>query len=118
MLTRSAHTVTLVSTGHEVLARMATEHFDVILMDLQMPELDGLETTQRIRADEAASGKHQAIIALTANALVGDRERCLAAGMDAYVAKPFSRQELLQALAKVIETGTGALRENSPAYKA
>ncbi|SDH60882.1 ATP-binding protein [Propionivibrio dicarboxylicus] len=118
MLSRSAHTVTLVGTGNEVLAQLAKAHFDVILMDLQMPELDGLETTQRIRAEEAASGKHQPIIALTADALVGDKERCIAAGMDGYVAKPFSRQELLQTLANVIDAAKTATREDAGAYKA
>lgn len=78
---------------------IAREPFDVILMDVQMPEMDGLEATAAIRGNQLASGVHTPIIAMTAHALKGDRERCLQAGMDGYVAKPIRPQDLYQALA-------------------
>jgi CheY-like chemotaxis protein len=77
---------------------LARESFDVILMDVQMPGMDGFEVTGRIRKKEENTGTHQPIIAMTAHALAGDRERCLAAGMDDYVAKPIRRAELTEAL--------------------
>jgi signal transduction histidine kinase/CheY-like chemotaxis protein len=85
--------------GEQALERMALRHYDVVLMDCLMPGIDGLETTRRWRESEART--HQSpvpIIALTASAVVGDREKCLAAGMDGYLTKPFERQELVVAL--------------------
>lgn len=86
---------TVASNGLRALEVLAAPHsYDMVLMDCQMPELDGLEATQRIRASEAAGDRHVPIIALTANAIVGDRETCLAAGMDDFVSKPFRLEEL------------------------
>jgi len=91
-------TCKIVNNGNEVLELMETEDFDCILMDCQMPELDGLKTTREIRKREAQSdaqaSKHTHIIAMTANALLGDRERCLDAGMDDYMAKPIRFAEV------------------------
>ena len=95
LLEKEGHTVTVVGDGEAAVAISEEEEFDVILMDVQMPNLDGLEATRSIRARERESGRHVPIIALTAHALKGDRERCLEAGMDAYVAKPVQKQELL-----------------------
>jgi signal transduction histidine kinase/CheY-like chemotaxis protein len=95
ILKKTGHTVTLAQNGREVLAAMATGHFDLILMDMQMPELGGAETMAIIREREAAAGGHIPIIALTAHAMKGDREMCLRAGADGYIAKPLSPQDLL-----------------------
>ena len=86
-----------VPTGHEALAILAEEPFDLVLMDCQMPELDGYETTARIRHQERDESRLP-IIAMTAHALPGDREKCLAAGMDDYISKPFREQDLLRLL--------------------
>ena len=77
---------------------VATQPFDLVLMDVQMPVLDGLEATAQIRAREADSGAHVPIVAMTAHALKGDRQRCLTAGMDGYVAKPIRPRDLFQAI--------------------
>ena len=94
MLEKMGHQVAVAANGLEALEFWQRSEFDLIFMDVQMPELDGFETTQRIRAEETSTGKHIHIIAMTANAMAGDSERCLAAGMDDYVSKPISRQAL------------------------
>jgi CheY-like chemotaxis protein len=104
-------TVEVVKTGRETLAALKKGTFDVILMDLQMPELDGFEATAAIREDEKNTGKHMPIVAVTAHAMKGDRERCLAAGMDGYIAKPIQSKELYAEIERV--TGTLA-RESAP----
>ncbi len=98
VLKRDGHKVTLASDGQQVLEVLKDNSFDVILMDAQMPRLDGLETTSVIRRQEAqaGTGQHIPIIAITAHALQGDREKCLAAGMDEYLAKPVKSGKLLQ----------------------
>jgi CheY-like chemotaxis protein len=96
VLKRDGHHVTLASDGQQVLAALQNGAFDVILMDAQMPRLDGLETTAVIRQREANTNDHIPIIAITAHALQGDREKCLAAGMDEYLAKPVKSGKLLQ----------------------
>jgi signal transduction histidine kinase/BarA-like signal transduction histidine kinase len=98
ILSKSGHRVTIAANGFEALDRLAEQTFDVALMDVQMPELDGLETTRRIREREAVDGTHLPIIALTASALVGDKDSCTAAGMDDYLTKPVQRRELMQLL--------------------
>ena len=90
--------------GKEAVARVRAEQFDVVFMDCQMPEMDGFEATRVIRADERASGRHIAIIALTADALTGDREKCLNAGMDDYVNKPFKPEQITEILKKWAKT--------------
>jgi signal transduction histidine kinase/DNA-binding response OmpR family regulator len=99
MLEKRGHYVLAVENGRKVLETLENEPtFDVVLMDLQMPELDGFETTAAIREKERESGDHIPIIALTAHAMKGDRERCLARGMDGYVSKPIQMSELMGAL--------------------
>jgi two-component system sensor histidine kinase/response regulator len=104
ILGQAGYSVTSVSNGEEALQRWHAQRFDIIVMDVQMPVLDGLEATRRIRRIEADEGRdaRTPIIGLTANALKGDREQCLGAGMDDYIAKPMHNDELLAALARVL----------------
>jgi PAS domain S-box-containing protein len=98
LLEKRGHRVVVASTGLEALQALEKESFDLVLMDVQMPEMDGLEATATIREKEKSSGLHQAVVALTAHAMKGDREKCLAAGMDGYLTKPIRPQELDQLL--------------------
>ncbi|MCP3961083.1 MAG: response regulator [bacterium] len=103
ILAGEGHTSVTAANGREALAAYDEGEFDLILMDVQMPELCGLETTMEIRRREAASGRHTPIVALTAGAMKGDRERCLEAGMDAYVAKPLEPEVLLELMERLGE---------------
>jgi two-component system, sensor histidine kinase and response regulator len=94
MLERRGHEVTVASNGNEALAALAGHSFDLVLMDVQMPEMDGLEATAAIRNRERRTGVYQPIIAMTALAMKGDRERCLAVGIDGYITKPIQAEEL------------------------
>jgi CheY-like chemotaxis protein len=98
LLEKWGHTVVVAANGKKALTAWESEVFDLILMDVQMPEMSGLETTAAIRERERTTGKHLPIIAMTAHALKGDRERCLAAGMDAYVTKPIDPKKLSAAI--------------------
>jgi signal transduction histidine kinase/DNA-binding response OmpR family regulator len=94
LLRRRGHDVTVASNGREALEALDRAAFDVVLMDVQMPEMGGFEATAAIRARERETGGHLRIVAMTAHAMTGDRERCLAAGMDGYMAKPIDHQIL------------------------
>jgi CheY-like chemotaxis protein len=94
LLMRRGHDVTVAANGLETLAALDQELFDIVLMDVQMPEMGGLEATAAIREREQKSGGHIRIVAMTAHAMTGDRERCLAAGMDDYMSKPIDQQKL------------------------
>jgi len=96
ILSKRGHTVTAVENGKLAVQAVEAQNFDVVLMDVQMPEMDGFEATAMIRQNEQASGRHLPIIAMTAHAMKGDRESCLAAGMDGYISKPIRAQELLE----------------------
>ncbi|MBN8420823.1 MAG: response regulator [Verrucomicrobia bacterium] len=96
MLEKRGHVVSLAANGREAIDRCDKETFDAILMDVHMPGINGYEATARIRKTEKSTGRHVPIIAMTANAMKGDRERCLAAGMDDYIAKPLRSAELFQ----------------------
>jgi signal transduction histidine kinase/DNA-binding response OmpR family regulator len=95
-LERRGHIVTLAQNGHEAVALAARERFDLILMDVQMPEMDGYEATAAIREMERRTGSHSPILAITAHAMKSDHTRCLAAGMDGYISKPIHLKELIQ----------------------
>jgi signal transduction histidine kinase/DNA-binding response OmpR family regulator len=101
LLERAGHTVTIAGTGREVIEMVRRENFDVVLMDLQMPEMDGLEATGNIRQMENSTGKHLPIVAMTAHAMPGNREQCLEAGMDAYLSKPVEASVLLRVIEEV-----------------
>ncbi len=95
MLEKRGHTVMAVENGLEALQAVQVQRFDLVLMDLQMPEMDGFAATSAIRALEKVTGAHLPIVAMTARAMKGDRECCLQAGMDGYVAKPINPKELI-----------------------
>jgi CheY-like chemotaxis protein len=98
ILRKAGHDVTICRTGAQALAVLAEATFDLVLMDCQMPEMDGWTATREIRRREAGTRRHQVVIALTASAMAGDREECLRSGMDDYLAKPFRAMDLLGAL--------------------
>ena len=98
VLEKWGHTVTVVGDGRAALSAVSREAFDLVLMDVQMPQMDGLRATTEIRESERHTGGHVPIVAMTARTMAGDRERCLEAGMDAYVGKPFELEELFRVL--------------------
>jgi signal transduction histidine kinase/CheY-like chemotaxis protein len=107
ILGKSGHRVRVAGSGEEALEILAARPFDLVLMDVQLPGIDGLETVRRIRAAAGAAYAGVPVVALTANAMAGDRERCLAAGMDDYLAKPVRRAELLAAIARLAGAAAG-----------
>ena len=107
--------VTLAANGQEALDAFSAGSYDVVLMDCQLPVMDGFEATAAIRQRELGTGRHQAIVALTANAMQGDQERCLAAGMDDYLAKPFEREQLRAILQKWLPKRSAIPAAASPA---
>ncbi len=111
LLEKRGHEVTAVDNGLQAVQAAQKESYDVILMDVQMPVMDGLEATATIRDFERSSGEHVPIVALTAHAMKGDRERCLEAGMDAYVSKPFQAEELFATLEQLVNFAEAARKE-------
>jgi len=107
LLEKHQHSVVVASNGNEAIAALASNQFDVVLMDVEMPEMDGLEATVVIRTQERQTGEHVPIIAMTAHAMKGDRDRCLAAGMDEYVSKPIRTQQLFDTLRSILQDGNG-----------
>jgi signal transduction histidine kinase/CheY-like chemotaxis protein len=102
LLEKQGHAVRVVGNGREAVAALDGRAFDVILMDVQMPEMNGYDATAAIRRQEQALGTHIPIIALTANAIKGDRERCLEAGMDGYISKPVRAEDVFEALDRLV----------------
>jgi CheY-like chemotaxis protein len=100
-LEEQGHSVVVARNGLQAVEKFHDEEFDFILMDVHMPEMDGLEATRLIRQRELSTGRRIPIIAMTASAMDGDRERCLESGMDDYVSKPMQTDELFAALARV-----------------
>ena len=110
ILQKAGHSAVAVGNGREALAALKREDFDLVLMDVQMPEMDGFEATCAIREEEAQTGRHVPIVAMTAHAIKGDRERCLEAGMDDYVSKPVQKTELFRAIQAVTAAGNCATK--------
>lgn len=102
LIEKRGHSVTVAEDGRQALAALEKQTFDLILMDVQMPHMDGLEATRHIRQREQLTGAHIPIIAMTAHAMKGDREDCLAAGMDGYISKPVKVEELFEAIEKYV----------------
>ncbi len=105
LLKRWGHTVTVANNGREAVTLAAQRAFDLILMDVQMPVMDGMEATALIQRQQVQTGQHVPIIAMTAHAMKGDKERCLAAGMDGYVSKPVRPNDLLAAMLSFFTPG-------------
>jgi two-component system sensor histidine kinase/response regulator len=103
LLAPYGHTVEVANNGTEAVRKWSSQQFDLVLMDVQMPEMDGLEATRAIRAAEQADGRHTPILALTAHAIKGDRELCLETGMDAYISKPVRAPELYGAIEQLLK---------------
>jgi two-component system, sensor histidine kinase len=114
LLTRRGHEVTTARTGVAALAALDRRAFDVVLMDVQMPEMDGYQATASIRAREQHSGGHMRIVAMTAHAMTGDRERCLDAGMDGYLSKPIDPRALFAAVELEPENAAAPLAAQAP----
>ncbi|MBW3631186.1 MAG: response regulator, partial [Gemmatimonadetes bacterium] len=108
LLESRGHTVEVANNGVEAVAAFERGGFDLVLMDVQMPEMDGFEATAAIRGRERAAGGHIPIVAVTAHAMKGDRERCIAAGMDDYLSKPIRAEELYATVSRAISAGDGA----------
>jgi CheY-like chemotaxis protein/HPt (histidine-containing phosphotransfer) domain-containing protein len=104
MLERMGHTVTVACNGREALEILNRANFDLILMDVQMPEMDGLDATRTLRELEKPKGAHVPVIALTAHAMERDKERCLEAGMDAYISKPITAQDLYETIEHIMQS--------------
>ncbi|HEX4612823.1 MAG TPA: PAS domain S-box protein [Urbifossiella sp.] len=115
LLEGDGHTVTVANHGGEALAALARGPFDLVLMDVQMPEVDGFEATRAIRENEAGTTRRTKVVAMTAHAMKGDRELCLAAGMDDYVSKPVQRGELARVLAWAAGAPAAAAQTPAPA---
>ncbi len=113
LLEKRGYKITVTTNGLEALAAIEKTAFDVVLMDVQMPEMDGLEATAAIRSNEAGTHAHLPIIAMTAHAMKGDEDRCLDAGMDAYVPKPVIASQLFEAIEKVMKANKAGTPETS-----
>ncbi len=118
ILEKKGHRVTVANNGQEALDRLEREEFDAVLMDIQMPVLDGLETTRRIREREKTTGKHIPIVAMTAHAMARDREECLSVGMDHYISKPIRTEHLFEILDSIAPTVTNEHERPSEARTA
>lgn len=102
MLEKLGHCVSVAQDGRVALSMLSAELFDLVFMDIQMPDIDGLTATRKIREQESRTGSHVPIVAMTAHAMTGDRERCLKSGMDDYLSKPISSLALCQVIAKLM----------------
>jgi two-component system, sensor histidine kinase and response regulator len=113
ILEKAGHSVVIAGNGKEAMAALQREAIDLVLMDVQMPEMDGFEATRAIRSNEVGQNRHIPIIAMTAHAMTGDRDRCLAAGMDSYISKPIRALDLLS-LIENTRASDAKVRSESP----
>jgi len=104
LLEKQGHSVRVANDGKEAVAAVKADRFDVVLMDVQMPNMSGLDATAAIRVLERGTGKHLPIVAMTAHAMKGDQERCLEAGMDDYLSKPIQPEYMMEVIARVTST--------------
>ncbi len=114
MLEKRGHTVQIAATGRAALEAVRNKRFDLVLMDVQMPEMDGIAATRAIRRDEQDRGGHIPIVAMTARVMEGDREACLAAGMDAYLPKPIKMETLFSVIDRVVAAEKEKKQEGLP----
>ena len=114
LLEKRGHSVVIASTGRDAVEALRQQRFDVVLMDVQMPEMDGFEATTIIRARERDNGGHVPIVAMTAHAMKGDREQCLEVGMDGYVSKPLQPSDLFEAVESLAGTSAGESSMTAP----
>lgn len=114
ILQKMGHSVTVAGNGKEALENLESKLFDVVLMDIQMPEMDGFQATLSIRETERIKGGHIPIVAMTAHAMSGDRERCLEAGMDSYISKPINTEELWDCIEKLVNKNEQSYQTPSP----
>jgi CheY-like chemotaxis protein len=114
LLEKMGHVVTLAPNGQVALQLSAENEFDLIAMDMQMPIMDGIEATEKIRAREKKTGLHLPIVAMTANAFEEDRERCLRAGMDGYIAKPVTSEAIKIEITRVMAAQGKAQKHEVP----
>jgi signal transduction histidine kinase/CheY-like chemotaxis protein len=103
MLEKLGHVVVVANNGRQAIDKLSEQPFDMVFMDVQMPEMDGVTATGEIRKNERSTGRHIPIVAMTAHAMKGDKEKCLEAGMDDYVAKPIRRKDLADVIARIVE---------------
>src|SRR6185369_14034407 len=115
LLQKRGHSVVVAENGREAIDRLRQESFDLVLMDVQMPEMDGFEATRAIRLEEQGTKRHLPIVAMTAHALKGDKERCLDAGCDGYLAKPIDSQSLYETVEGIVASNHLSAQTSSPA---
>jgi two-component system sensor histidine kinase/response regulator len=113
ILEKGGHSVIIAGNGREAVAALERETVDLVLMDVQMPEMDGFEATRIIREDEIGKNRHIPIIAMTAHAMAGDQDRCIAAGMDGYISKPIRPGDLLNLIENTMELATNVPNRGS-----
>jgi CheY-like chemotaxis protein len=113
VLEKRGHAVAVAENGREALEAVQASGFDLVLMDVQMPEMDGIEATRKIRLWERAAGRRVMIAAMTAHAMTEDRERCLEAGMDSYITKPFQIAQLAKVLRQAADESS-AIERGAP----
>src|SRR5262249_35445570 len=117
LLEARGHQVVAVNNGREAVRALAHDSFDLVLMDVQMPEMDGFQATEAIRHKEQATGEHIPIVAMTAHAMKGDREHCLKAGMDDYLSKPIQSKDLYEKVEGIAASGTDSIAQSIDAER-